>query len=281
MQKRRVTGAAEERKTVRDRRGRKERKTAMGEINIRIVLQYDGSRYDGWQRQGNTDRTIQGKLEQVLEKMAGVPVRVNGAGRTDAGVHARGQAANFLLPESSPVREPGEVMEYLNRYLPEDIAVLRAERVSPRFHSRLNAAAKTYCYRIETAARRDVFERKYVYGLGRPLDVEAMERTAALLTGTHDFGAFCSLKRSRKSTVRTVYSIDVRRENTLVELTFRGNGFLYNMVRILAGTLIEAGLGARTPESAAAALAGKDRSRAGFTAPPEGLFLMEVEYSPQ
>lgn len=245
---------------------------------IRILLQYDGSRYDGWQRQGNTEKTIQGRLETVLERMAGCPVEVHGSGRTDAGVHALGQTAHFHLPPSCPVREPEAVLAYLNRYLPEDIAVLEAEEAGERFHSRLSAVSKTYLYRIETAEKGNVFERKYVYHLGRPLDCKAMGRAAECLAGTHDFKAFCSLKRMKKSTVRTLSPVGIRQDGTRVELTFTGNGFLYNMVRILTGTLIEAGLHERTAESVREALENRDRSLAGFTAPPEGLFLAEVAY---
>ena len=167
----------------------------MPDRNIKITLQYDGSRYDGWQKQGNTDKTIQGKLEQILEKMAGQPVEVHGSGRTDAGVHAWGQTANFHLPSSCDEMSAEEIKAYMNRYLPDDIAVLSAQEAGMRFHSRLNAVSKTYCYRIETAAKKNVFERRYVYGLGEPLDIAAMRRAAAYLTGEHDFKAFCSLKR--------------------------------------------------------------------------------------
>ena len=134
--------------------------------HIKIVLQYDGSRYDGWQKQGNTGQTIQGKLEDVLEKLAGVPVEVRGAGRTDAGVHALGQTADFYIPD--PISPP-EVKSYLNRYLPEDIRILKAGQAGERFHSRLNAVSKTYRYVIETGEKKDVFQRKYVYGLGKDL----------------------------------------------------------------------------------------------------------------
>ena len=165
----------------------------MPDRNIKITLQYDGSRYDGWQKQGNTDKTIQGKLEQILEKMAGQTVEVHGSGRTDAGVHAWGQVANFHLPASCAGMSAEELKAYLNRYLPDDIAVLSAQEAGTRFHSRLNAVSKTYCYRIETAAKKNVFERRYVYGLGEPLDIASMRRAAAYLTGEHDFKAFCSL----------------------------------------------------------------------------------------
>lgn len=248
--------------------------------NIKIILQYDGTRYDGWQKQGNTDMTIQGKLEAVLERLAGEPVEVHGAGRTDAGVHALGQTANFHLPEQA-FGEGFDVCalkSYLNRYLPEDIAVMQAEEAAPRFHSRLNAGMKTYAYYIETGDKKPVFERKYRYGLGERLDIRAMEKAAGILTGTHDFRGFSSLKRVKKSTVRTISSIDIRQEGTTLILTFTGDGFLYNMVRILTGTLIEAGQGKKALKEIEAALSSGDRSLAGFTAPPEGLFLEKVSY---
>ena len=243
--------------------------------HIKIVLQYDGSRYDGWQKQGNTGQTIQGKLEDVLEKLAGVPVEVRGAGRTDAGVHALGQTADFYIPD--PI-SPSEVKSYLNRYLPEDIRILKAGQAGERFHSRLNAVSKTYRYVIETGEKKDVFQRKYVYGLGKRPDVEAMKQGASFLTGERDFKSFCANKKMKKSTVRTVYSIDIREEGSRIILTFRGNGFLYHMVRIMTGTLIEVGLGKRPPEDIKRILAAANREEAGFTAPAEGLFLVKVDY---
>lgn len=249
-----------------------------GTRNIRVVLQYDGSRYDGWQKQGNTERTIQGKLEQILEKMCGFPVEVHGSGRTDAGVHALGQVANFHLPSGLSGWTPDQIRDYMNHYLPEDIAVLSAEEAFPRFHSRLNAVSKTYLYRIETAAKKDVFERKYVYGLGKRPDPERMRRAAVSLLGTHDFRGFSSLKKFKKSTVRTISSIKIREQGTILEVEYTGSGFLYNMVRILTGTLIEVGLQERSEASVAEVLSGMDRGLAGYTAPAEGLFLKEVHY---
>ena len=243
--------------------------------HIKIVLQYDGSRYDGWQKQGNTGQTIQGKLEDVLEKLAGVPVEVRGAGRTDAGVHALGQTADFYIPD--PISPP-EVKSYLNRYLPEDIRILKAGQAGERFHSRLNAVSKTYRYVIETGEKKDVFQRKYVYGLGKRPDVEAMKQGASFLTGERDFKSFCANKKMKKSTVRTVYSIDIREEGSRIILTFRGNGFLYHMVRIMTGTLIEVGLGKRPPEDIKRILAAANREEAGFTASAPGLFLVKVDY---
>ncbi|HJC47399.1 MAG TPA: tRNA pseudouridine(38-40) synthase TruA [Candidatus Lachnoclostridium pullistercoris] len=243
--------------------------------NIRVLLEYDGSRYDGWQKQGNTERTIQGRMEAVLERMTGHPTEVHGAGRTDAGVHAKGQTANFKVPEHFSAEETGE---YLNLYLPEDIRVTEAEEVPERFHSRLNACGKLYRYRIWTGKKRPVFERKYLCGLGHDLDEQAMRRAAEYLVGTRDFKSFCGNRKMKKSTVRTLFSIDVRRDGEEIALDFYGDGFLYHMVRILAGTLIEVGEGKRTPESMTDILEAKDRQAAGFTAPPEGLCLMQVDY---
>lgn len=245
--------------------------------NYKIILQYEGTRYNGWQKQGNTENTIQGKVETVLNRMAGIPVEIHGSGRTDAGVHAAGQAANFLLDE---YWEPEQVTAYLNQYLPEDIAVLRTEQVPERFHSRFHAAGKIYQYRIETGQKRDVFQRRFVYGLGKPLDVEKMRAGAGFLCGTHDFKSFCGNPKMKKSTVRTIRTIRVEKESngSVVCLTFEGNGFLQYMVRIMTGTLIEVGAGERPPGQMTEILAAKDRRMAGFTAPPEGLCLMEVKY---
>ena len=170
------------------------------------------------------------------------------------------------------------IKNYLNEYLPEDIRVLAEEEARPRFHSRLNALSKTYIYRIETADKNDVFERKYRYGLGKEPDLEIMKRAASILVGTHDFRAFSSLKKTKKSTVRTISRIDIRRDGTQLEILLEGNGFLYNMVRIIVGTLVEAGLLERSVQSVKEALESLDRSLAGKTAPAKGLFLSAVAY---
>ena len=245
--------------------------------NIRLLLEYDGSRYDGWQKQGNTDNTIQGKLEAILLKWTGENIEIHGSGRTDAGVHARGQVANFHV-ESEICPNARMAMEYLNRYLPDDIRILEAEEVPERFHSRLWAVRKTYAYVVETAEKKQVFERKYVYGLGEALQVEAMRAAAAYLTGEPDFKSFCSNKKMKKSTVRRLDSIAIREEGSKIVFEYTGNGFLYNMVRIMTGTLLEVGLGKRTPDSVEKTILAKDREAAGMTAPAEGLFLMNVEY---
>ncbi len=244
-------------------------------MNYKLTIQYDGSRYDGWQRQGNTDNTIQGKLEAVLSRLAGRPVELHGAGRTDAGVHAEGQVASVRLPGDL---SPAQVMAYLNQYLPEDIAVTAAEPADERFHARLSAVGKVYRYAIRLGGTPDVFRRKYQYRVEEPLDLDAMRRAASLLTGTHDFRAFCSNKRYKKSTVRTLSSIDIHTDGLDLTITYCGNGFLYNMVRILTGTLLEVGQGLRSAEDMPAILASLDRTQAGKTAPAQGLTLVRVLY---
>lgn len=243
--------------------------------NYKMVVQYDGTRYDGWQKQGNTGDTIQGKLESVLEKLTGEPVEVSGSGRTDAGVHAVGQVANVHLETEM---EAEEILNYVNRYLPEDIGLISVEQVPERFHSRLNATGKVYTYWIETAPKTPVFQRKYMYGLGACLDIEAMKRAAALLCGTYDYQSFCTKKNRKKSTVRTVKTISFRPHGSQIEVHIVGDGFLYHMVRILMGTLIEVGQGRRSPESMKEILAAKDRRAAGYTVPACGLFLTGVMY---
>ena len=244
-------------------------------MNVKLTIQYDGTRYDGWQRQGNTDNTLQGRLEGVLSRMVGKPVEIQGAGRTDAGVHARGQVASVHLPEGYT---PQEVQNYLNRYLPEDVAVVDVVEVGERFHARLSATGKEYRYHIRMGNVPDVFARKYQYRVEEPLDIPAMERAAGYLTGKHDFRSFCGNRRFKKSTVREVFHIGVEVCGSDLTLIYRGDGFLYNMVRILTGTLLEVGLGQRTPESMVDVLEAKERTAAGKTAPAQGLVLQEVYY---
>ena len=244
-------------------------------MNYRFDIQYDGTRYGGWQRQKTTDNTIQGKIEEVLFRMTGSPVLIQGAGRTDAGVHALGQVANGHFDSRMSCEE---ICDYMNHYLPEDIEILRVSQVSERFHSRLNAREKLYRYRIGIGSHKNVFERKYLCPLHETYDVEAMEEAAGYLTGTHDFKSFCANKKMKKSTVRTIYEIRITELPKELQIDYRGDGFLYNMVRILTGTLIEIGRGSRKPEEIQAILEGRDRGLAGFTAPARGLTLVEVGY---
>lgn len=244
-------------------------------MNYKLTLAYDGSRYDGWQKQGNTDNTIQGKLEALFSRISGETVELHGAGRTDAGVHAEGQTASFRLSKSIP---PSELMAEAGRYLPEDIAILGLEEAPERFHARLNAKGKLYRYNIRMGSTPDVFRRKYQYRVEEALDIAAMKAAAEALRGKHDYRAFCSLKKYKKSTVRTVDSITLSLDGDNLSIDFHGDGFLYNMVRIMAGTLIEVGLGKRRAEEIPSILASLDRQNAGMTAPARGLCLVRVEY---
>lgn len=241
----------------------------------KLIVAYDGSRYQGWQGQGNTSNTIQQKLQDVLERMCGHPVPLQGSGRTDAGVHASGQVASCRMDVSLTCPE---MLAYLNRYLPEDIGVLDLSPAGPRFHARLSARGKVYVYRIWNSPRPDVFGRKYRYALPQPLNLAAMEQAARLLEGEHDFRSFCGLTRFKKSTLRRIDTITMVREGEVLSLRFRGNGFLNRMVRILSGTLVEVGLGLRTPASMTQVLEARDRAAAAGALPPHGLMLEEVYY---
>ena len=243
--------------------------------NYKLTIQYDGTRYRGWQVQGNTDQTIQGKVEGVLSRLTGRPMELHGSGRTDAGVHALGQVANVKLPRPF---DPSELLRELNRYLPADIGVIAVEPAPERFHARLNARSKTYRNRIWNSEIPNVLERSYLYPLPEPLDVAAMEQAAADLVGTHDFRSFCGLKRFKKSTIRTITDITITQHGSEVRLEFTGNGFLMRMVRILAGTLVEVGLGQRAADAMPAVLAAQDRAAAGPALPAQGLALVRVEY---
>lgn len=244
------------------------------EQNYKLVIAYDGTRFFGWERQPGKD-TIQGKLEAVLGQLQGKPVNVIGAGRTDAGVHARAMTANVVLDVTET---PEAIRDYLNRYLPDAIAVREVKEAGPRFHARYNALGKTYRYTCFDGAVKPVFDRKYVTILDYSPDVERMRQATEYLVGEHDFASFCGNPRMKKSTVRLVDSITVERRKDRVIFTLHGTGFLQNMVRIIVGTLLEVGRGYWPPEQVQAILEAKDRRQAGPTAPPEGLCLMKVDY---
>ncbi len=267
--------------------------------NYMMIISYDGTRYSGWQVQKDVPDTIQGKIEQALSLLFGETIEIAGSGRTDAGVHAYGQVANFHLSEEAASRLIGTYQERsalkeaplsasptiedlifydLNAHLPKDIAIMSVAEVPERFHARLSAKKKTYCYRIHTSPVSNVFERKFVYDYQTPLDIDAMKKAAELLTGEHDFKSFCGNRHMKKSTVRTVYSIEITQLEGELLLSFTGNGFLMNMVRILTGTLIEVGDGRRDAASMPDILAAQNRDAAGYTAPPQGLYLKEVFY---
>lgn len=244
------------------------------EKNYKFVIAYDGTRFFGWEHQPDKE-TIQGKLEAVLERLQGRPVDLIGAGRTDAGVHARAMVASVRLDVR---RSPEEIRDYMNRYLPDAIAVREVKEASDRFHARYNALGKTYRYTCFIGPVKPVFDRKYVTLLDFSPDIAKMRRAAEILQGEHDFRAFCGNPRMKKSTVRLVDSITVVRQRDRIVFTFHGTGFLQNMVRILVGTLLEVGRGTRQPEDMPALLEARDRRLAGPTAPPEGLCLMKVDY---
>lgn len=243
--------------------------------NFKMLLQYEGTRYQGWQKQTSTENTIQGKLELVLSKMCGRKVEVHGSGRTDAGVHAKGQVANAHLDTGMAAEE---IQDYLNRYLPEDIGVLAVEEVGERFHSRLHAKGKTYCYQVINSSLPHIFERRYAWQCPEKLDIPAMEKAAAYLTGTHDFAAFTSSKKGKKSTVRTIEEIRIEKQGEILRFYFRGDGFLFHMVRIMMGTLLEMGMGKQKPEEIPEILKSQKRERAGALVPALGLTLLEVRY---
>ena len=242
--------------------------------NLRLDICYDGTRYRGWQRLPGKEDTIQGKLESCLSRILGEEIEISGSGRTDAGVHAKHQIANFHTESNMPCEE---LLKELRRYLPEDIGIHSCKDVSPRFHARLNAREKTYEYRIWNSEAPCVFERRWVAVMPEQLDLDAMKEAAKDLCGEHDFSAFCGNAKMKKSTVRVIRAIEIERVGEEVRLRFTGNGFLHNMVRILTGTLVEVGRGERSSDSIPE-LFGSKRAEAGFLAPAKGLCLEEVEY---
>jgi len=239
-----------------------------------MLIQYDGTRYYGWQRQPGQN-TIQGKLECVLSAMCNKEIEVIGAGRTDGGVHAKGMVANAVMETD---KTPDEIRDYLNQYLPEDIAVNEVKEAAPRFHARYNAIGKTYCYSCFEGSVKPVFDRKYYYALDEKPDLELMCQAAGVLTGTHDFRNFCVNPKMKKSTVRTLDKLEIKRSQGYLRFTLHGDGFLRNMVRIIVGTLLEIGYGRMTLEQLQEVLEMEGRCKAGPTAPAQGLCLVKVDY---
>ncbi|MCR5145126.1 MAG: tRNA pseudouridine(38-40) synthase TruA [Lachnospiraceae bacterium] len=245
--------------------------------NFKLKISYDGSRYYGWEHQPD-QVTIQGKLENVISKMLDIDVedfKIIGAGRTDAGVHAKAMIANVVLDTDMSTEA---IRDYMNRYLPDDIAVLDVREAAERFHARYNAVGKTYRYTCFDGPVKPVFDRKYYVALDEPLDIEKMQQAAEYLVGKHDYKSFCGNSRMKKSTVRVVDKIEIVRKRGYVYMTFHGTGFLQNMVRILVGTLMEVGYGRMEPEYMVDILEAMDRKVAGPTAPAKGLCLIQVDY---
>ncbi|MCB5953857.1 tRNA pseudouridine(38-40) synthase TruA [Enterococcus sp. CWB-B31] len=243
--------------------------------NIKLTVEYDGGRYLGWQRLGNSDKTIQGKIENVLKQITGTGIEIIGSGRTDAGTHARGQIANFKM---DTLIELPELLSSLNHRLPQDIVVKKAEEVPERFHARYNATGKKYRYHVWNDTIPSAFERNYSFHYMEKLDMTLMNEACRKLIGTHDFIGFSSLKKTKKSTIRTIDELSIQKEGSMLYFTFVGDGFLYKMVRIIMGTLLEIGAGKLPLETIDEVLERKIRSDAGMTVPSQGLFLEEVYY---
>lgn len=243
--------------------------------NFKIEVQYDGSRYKGWQIQKGNTSTIQGKITDVLCKMENEEIKVIGCGRTDAGVHAESYIANFT---SNTKKNSEEILEYLEEYLPEDIVIKSIKEASERFHARYNIVSKTYVYRIDNNKYRNVFARRYATYIKEDLDLDAMKEAAEILVGTHDFKSFTTMKSKEKSTVRTINYINISKKDGIIEVEFNGNGFLQNMVRIIMGTLIEVAMGERKAIDIEEILEAKERAKAGHTAYAHGLTMKGVQY---
>jgi len=244
--------------------------------NIKITIEYDGSRYSGWQRlgKGESENTIENKLLEVIKKMTEEVVELNCGSRTEVGVHAYAQIANF---KSKSDMKLYEIKNYFNRYLPMDIAVIAVEEMPERFHASLNANSKTYLYRIAIGDVPCVFDRKYTYYCFHKPDIELMKKAAEQLIGTHDFKDFSSVKRS-KSTIKEIYSIDFKQDMKEIRITIKANDFLHNMARMLVSTLIEIGLGKRKMEDIEAIFDSESNEEGSPSADAQGLFLKEIEY---
>ncbi|PRR80522.1 tRNA pseudouridine synthase A [Clostridium liquoris] len=244
--------------------------------NIKLLIEYDGTNYSGWQKQINNNvSTIQGTIEQCLSKVTGEKVEVIGCSRTDAGVHAKGFVANFITES----RIPSDKFKYaINRVLPEDIVIIDSKEENINFHARYCCIGKRYIYKILNRQWKSPILRNYAYHFKDKLDVESMNKAAQYLIGKHDFTSFKSSGSSVRSSVRTIMDAKVYAVEDLVIFIISGDGFLYNMVRIIVGTLIEVGIGKKKPEDIVSILEAKDRQKAGASAPARGLYLDEVFY---
>ncbi|MBW1893232.1 MAG: tRNA pseudouridine(38-40) synthase TruA [Deltaproteobacteria bacterium] len=242
--------------------------------NFKLTIEYDGTDYHGWQIQKN-DRTIQQEIEIALFTMTGERITLVGSGRTDAGVHALGQVANFT---SKTKLAPDNFQNGLNSLIPEDIIIRECCLVDKQFHARFSAKSKTYHYQILNRKTPSAVGRQYEWFISQKLDIEAMKAAACHISGTHDFKAFEGTGSPRSHTTRSVITADIERDNDRIAFRIKADGFLRYMVRNLTGTLVDVGLLKINPEDIKSILASKDRSLAGPTAPPHGLFLINVEY---
>jgi tRNA pseudouridine38-40 synthase len=243
--------------------------------NYKLTIQYDGGRYKGWQRLGDDENTIQGKLEKVISELVGEKTEITGCSRTDAGVHALSQVANF---KTAKKLSESEIEDYMNKYLPQDISVIEVLSVPDHFHARYHAKSKTYLYRIWNKEYSNPFMRKYSMHVDKSIDVTVMRKASEHLIGEHDFTSFTNAKSKKKSMVREIYSIIISENSGFIDIRVNGDGFLYNMVRRIVGTLIEAGLGQLEVSEIPDILISKERGQAGGMADACGLFLEKIEY---
>lgn len=244
--------------------------------NYRLTIQYDGGRYKGWQRLGDSDQTIQGKIENVLSEMLGDKIEIIGCSRTDAGVHALSQIANFKTNQRLKVTE---IQNYMNQYLPQDICVIRVETVPDSFHSRFHVKSKTYLYKIWNKEYSNPFMRKYSMHIENKLDIAKMNRAGSYFIGEHDFTTFSNAKSKKKSKVREIYTINIIESDGFIEIRVCGDGFLYNMVRKIVGTLIEVGLGKIEEEMIPNIILAQERDQIGSMADANGLYLEKVDFN--
>jgi len=245
--------------------------------NIKLTLQYDGSRYAGWQIQTHNE-TVQGTLLAAIRKIVNTDdLKLVGASRTDAGVHALGQVGNFRLPEEKTTPLPA-FFRGLNSLTPHDIIITSVEEAPADFHARFDARGKTYCYQIENAQIPSVYHQRFSWHIRQPLNVFAMRQAARVLVGCHDFASFQAASCSAETSIRTVFGLHIQQHRAMVRIYIRANAYLHHMVRNIAGTLIEIGLEKRRVDEMRPILQAKDRTTAGITAPAHGLFLVKVHY---
>lgn len=242
--------------------------------NIKLTIEYDGKEYNGWQKQPNK-LNIQGEIERAIQNITGEQVELIGSGRTDAGVHALGQVANFKINSDFPIEKMAIA---INSQLKKSIRIKEAEEVPQEFHSRYNCHSKTYQYVIDNSEQGSAIYRGLTYHVPQKLDIEKMQKAVTYFVGEHDFSSFKSSGTSSKSSVRIIYDAKVEKDGEKVKISLTGNGFLYNMVRIIAGTLVEVGLEKIEPNEILEIIEKGERARAGKTLPPQGLYLVKVEY---
>lgn len=242
--------------------------------NIKLIIEYDGKDYNGWQKQPDK-LNIQGEIEKAIQNITGETVELYASGRTDAGVHALGQVANFKTSSHIPIQKMAIA---INSQVKKSIRIIQAEEVEEDFHSRYNCKKKTYRYIINNSEHGSAIYRNMEYHMPVKLDIESMKKSIKYFEGEHDFKAFKSSGTSSKSSVRTIYKAEIKTNGDRIIIELTGNGFLYNMVRIIAGTVVDVGLGKIKPEEIPDIIEKQDRTRAGKTLPPQGLYLVKVEY---